>query len=1283
MKHRKWLLWVAVSIILGMAGYAAWHHWMSPTRILVVNALEAQQADFVLNNDSRHIKVTCMEADEMHDIDDFDAIIVYARRIFLSDGQMAEIEQAARKGIPIFTKTLRSSDFVENRNLTDGQIATLQRYFNNDNRQNYRNGLRYLRHIATPHRWGDQQVDAPVEVPANMYYHREYGRYFKTADELTAYLQEKGMYHQEGPKVAFISGISFPMEGNREHVDTLISMLTQRGMNVYPLTAMGKKREKMLRSLKPDAVVYMAMGRIGNDTLVHWLNEHNIPLLAPYPLSCSHDDWMNESKPMASGSKNARIVIPEIDGGIAPFCIGTQNKDEKGFFKHTAEVERCQMFVDYACRYLSLRTKPNKDKRIAIGYFKRPGKDALLASGMEVIPSMYNFLLRLRQEGYDVSGLPGSLEAFARQVRTEGLVLGSYAKGAQQEYMRKGHPVWLSMSEYEKWAKEVLAPEKYTEVTARYGKAPGSLLAHGDSIAVACLRYGNVLLFPQPRPALGDDDFKLVHGVEVPPPHSYLAPYLYVQKGFGADALIHFGTHGNLEFTPGRDAGMRKQDWSSQLIGATPHFYYYTTGNIGEAVIAKRRSHAALLTYLTPPYAESSMRQKYATLLNDVHKAVETGGTNLALVTDIKRRIINERLHRSLSLDSIPTKPYTLEELERIDAHLEELSNEKMQGAFYTMGQPYTDEQLRQTILAMNADPLAYDMAQKDQQQGRITDKQARDYAFVAHHYLPKARRQVLSTYHSSEEASLILHSTKAEFDNMIRALNGGSIAPAPGGDPVQNPNVLPTGRNMFSINPDNTPDAQAWEDGKRLAEATLAQYKKQHGNYPQKVCYTFWAGEFIATGGATIAQALWMLGVEPVRDSQGRIGSLRLVPAKDLHRPRVDVVVQVSGQLRDIADSRLKLITEAIQLVSAEKEDSNFVREGTLAQEKELIDKGVSPQKARELSSLRVFGPVNNGYSTGMMNYIERSGQWTDTKELTSGYINNMCAAYGDEQNWGVCQKDLFKAALKQTDVVVQPRQSNTWGPISLDHVYEFTGGLSMTVKALTGKEPDALMADYRNRSNRRMQDVKEAVDVEMRTTLLNPAFVKERMKGDEGTAQMFGEMFRNIFGWSVTRPSSLDENVYHDLYRMYVADEQHLGVKDFMLQKNPAAFQSMTAVMLESARKGYWKPSDEQLSTTAQLHADITKEGGAACTDFVCNNQPLQHFVESRLSGEAGKEYKRQMAFAKGQHSENMVLEKVDGASGHIGSSPTMVIAAVVVVVVLLTGLMMLLRRKSKTEE
>ena len=1129
--------------ILAAGGYAVYRQFMAPTRILVVNALEAQQADFVLNNDSRHIDVVCVDADEMERLDGYDAIIFYARRIFLTDEQMAEVQRVASRGVPVFTKTLRSSDFVENHNLSDAQIDTLKQYFENDNRQNYRNGLRYLRHIATPRRWGDQQVEPPVEVPRNMFYHRQYGQYFKTADELTAYLRHQGLYHEDGPAVAFVSGITFPMEGNREHVDTLITMLTRRGMNVYPLTGMGKQRDRMLRQLQPDAVVYLPMGRIGNDTLIQWMQEKNVALFTPFPISASHSEWLDEHIPMSSGSKNARIVIPEIDGGMAPYCIGTQNTDAKGYYRYTAEVERCEALADHVGRYLALRTKPNRDKHIAIGYFRRPGKDALLASGMEVVPSMYNFLLRLRQEGYRLDGLPATVDAFAHDV-----------------HEAADHPLWTTRNVYEEWTRQVIPAAKYAEVTARYGTPP-------DSIPMTAVRYGNVLLFLQPRPALGDDDFRFVHGVDVAPPHSYLAPYLYMQREFRADALVHFGTHGNLEFTPGRDAAMRRDDWSQQLIGPTPHFYFYTTGNIGEAVIAKRRSHAVIMTYLTPPYAESGMRQKYNQLHQDIHKAL-----NGQAMPSVKQRIVAEGLHRALGIDSIPGKALTRDELERIDTHIEELMDERMQGAYYILGQPYTEEQLRQTCRAISDDPAQW----------------------------PRLRQ-------------LLLASTQAEMDNMVRALSGGTVAPAPGGDPVMNDNVLPTGRNMFSINPDNTPDPQAWEDGRRLAEQTLDAYRRKHdGQWPRKVSYTFWAGEFIASGGATIAQALWMLGVEPVRDSQGRIGQLRLVPAAALGRPRINVVVQVSGQLRDIADSRLKLITEAIQMASAAEGDSNFVHEGTLAQERELIERGVSPQQARELATLRVFGPVNNGYSTGMMNFIERSEKWQSADELTDQYLNNMCAAYGDERHWGMMQKELFAAALQQTDVLVQPRQSNTWGPLSLDHVYEFTGGLSMVVRRLTGREPDALMADYRNPRRRRMQGLKEAIDIEARTTILNPNFIRERMKGDEGTAQMFGEVFRNIFGWNVTRPSALDPKLYDDLYRLYVDDAEGLGVRQFLEQKNPAAYQSMTETMLESARKGYWKPSDVQLAQMKQLNTRLKaqtasdrqalvlqKQGGAATAE------------------------------------------------------------------------------------
>ncbi|MCM1311340.1 MAG: cobaltochelatase subunit CobN [Bacteroides sp.] len=1223
----------------------AYRYWLAPTRILMVNFSSAQIADIALNNDSRSIKVDFADAENVGGFAGYDAVIMYGRRLVLSAEQQDELELAADKGIPVFTNSPRRSESAFNRNLTQEERAMLQMYFDNACQKNYRNMLRYMRHIATPQRGGGDDVEAPVELPHNLFYHQEAGQYFRSHEELTEYLRRKRMYHEHGCNVALISGITFPVESNRAHVDTLISRLTQGGFNVYPLTAMGKEREDMLHSLHPDAIVYFPMGRLGDDELVKWAHRENILIFSPFIVSQPRKEWLDVSTPVSGGTMTARLVIPEIDGCISPLCIATQEEDENGYFLWTPVPERVDAFMDNFTRHIALRRMPNKDKRIAICYFKSPGKDDLQASGMEVVPSLYNFLKRLRAEGYDVGGLPADVETFRQQLYRDGSVMGAYAKGAQKRFMDTAHPVWLTSRQYEEWARETLLPEKYKEVTDRYGDAPGNLLARGDSMAVACLQFGNVWLFPQPRPALGEDEFKLVHGMPVAPPHSYIAPYLYMLKGFKADALIHFGTHGNLEFTPGKNVGLSQADWADVLVGNLPHFYFYTTGNVGESVIAKRRTHAVLVTYLTPPYVESGMRQRYSALLSDIHKVLESGEGSRAREMRVKKEVVRLGLHRSLGLDSVADKPYTHEELERIDCFTEEIANEKITGACYTMGEPYSERDLCTTVLAMAADPLAYEMARRDCERGRISRGQLQDFAYIAHHYLPEAKwrlerllqnppsdtvsvepelRQALLYYRQLKE------STRNEFDTMVRALNGGSVCPAPGGDPVLNPNVLPTGRNMYSVNAETSPNAQAWEDGKRLAETTLMQYMNRHGEYPHKVSYTFWAGEFIATEGATLAQAFWMIGVEPVRDSQGHVVDLRLVPENELCRPRIDVVVQVSGQLRDIAASRLKLLTKAVALAAEAEHElyPNFVAEGTLSQEKQLVAKGLSPKEARKMAGMRVFGPVNSGYSTGIMGYVENSGAWDDENEIAEGYLNNMGAVYGDDENWGDCKNGVFAAALAKTDVVVQPRQSNTWGPVSLDHVYEFTGGLSLAVRHVTGKEPDAYMADYRNRMSRRMQNAKEAVAVETRATILNPTFVRERMKGGAGTAQQFGKTFRNIFGWHVTRPSSMDKNLFNDLYDMYIKDENGLGIYEYFRKVNPAALQTITSVMLESVRKGYWKASEEQLRTTVELHTRITCEAGAACTEFVCGNAKLQEFIAGQLDEKSRRSYNAEMS-------------------------------------------------------
>ncbi|MDD4114444.1 MAG: cobaltochelatase subunit CobN [Massilibacteroides sp.] len=1251
--YKKSLLYIIAGIIfLAGLGIGIYQYWFSPTQILIVNPLPAQAADIILNNDSQHIHVTCLPTEEATSFSGYDAVVFYGRGLHLSDEQMIAIERCADKGTLFFTNSIRNFNMVVNRNINNRQQAVLLDYFGNANRQNYRNGVRYLRHIITPHKIPNETYEKPFIMPTNTYYHQEYGKYFHDKDALTTYLKAKGIYHEDGYNIAFISGVSFPTEGNRAHIDTLISRLTRSGMNVYPLTG-SDKRAQMLRDLHPDAVVYLPMGRLGNDTLTNWLHTENIPIFCPFPLLQSTEEWLDPLVPVSGGTLTARVIVPEIDGAMAPLLIATQNLHESGYYLYTPEEERVGKFIRHLTKYMSLRNNPNREKRVAICYFRSPGKDALLASGMEVIPSLYTFLKRMQTEGYDLTGLPSSVEAFDKRIQTDGRVLGSYARGVQEEYLATANPVWLTRSQYEQWANETLTPEKYGEVIERYGDAPGELLVKdGDKekeIAVACIRFGNVLLFPQPRPALGNDEFKLVHGMPVAPPHSYLAPYLYMQKGFRADVIIHFGTHGNLEYTPGKNVALSQNDWADVLVGDLPHFYFYTTGNVGEGIIAKRRTHAVLVTHLTPPFVESGMRQQYSALLDDIHYLLQEGVENKkSLAVKTKNEVLKLGIHRDLELDSVPGTPYTTEELEKLDMFMEEIANEKTLGAFYTLGQAYSPRDLITTTMAVSADELAYELAQADRDKGEISTDQLQNFAFVSHQYLPKAKNILMYILKNPPKDTTVLHnatknalmykellqlSPKNELNAMVRGLNGGTIFPTPGGDPVLNPNVLPTGRNMFSINAEMTPGKRSWEEGKRLAENTIKLYKEKHGEYPHKVSYTFWAGEFITTEGATIAQALWMLGIEPVRDGQCRVVDLRLVSSEELERPRINIVIQVSGQLRDIAGSRLKMLTEAIQLASSATDDMypNYVADGTLQQEKTLVEKGLSPKRAREMSVMRIFGPVNSGYSTGMLSYTENSGKWDKESELVDGYLNNMGAIYGDDDHWGTIEKDLFASALAQTDVIIQPRQSNTWGPLSLDHVYEFTGCMSLAVKTLTGKEPDAYMADYRNRNNKRLQSVKEAVAVEARATILNPTFIKERMKGEATTAQMFGETFRNIFGWNVMRPSALDKELYNDLFKMYILDEKKTGIQEYFDRVNPAAYQAMTSVMIESARKGYWKATEEQLNATLAVHIASIEKNGAGCTEFICDNEKLQSFITNNLSSKQASEFNQNMKKVK----------------------------------------------------
>ena len=1417
--------------------------WFSRTRIAFVNFQPIALQGFSQANDNPMITLSDVPVDDIESLGRYDIVFVNGMGLNVTAEQRAVIRRIAEGGTPVYT-TMATNPDNNISNLTTDELLMVQEYMMYGGRKNYRSLLSFIRHNIDGKIIFAGDAQKPQPKPSDYLYYPDADgdeREFASVNDYEQFMREQKLWHEGAPRIVVSGQITDPS-------DLILALAKTGKYNVYPVASMTRLLD-YAREIRPAAIINLAHGRLGDD-MVQWLKQTNTLLFDPLTINDLKDNWEADKLGMVGGFMSQSVVMPEIDGAIRTTALFAQRKDRNGLLQPYAMPDRLATFMQTLDHYMALRTKRNADKRVAIVYFKGPGQASLVASGMDVVPSLYNMLRRLKAEGYNLAGLPATEQEFARQIKQRGMLFNSFAAGDAERFMQTGSPQLVTKAQYDAWAGKSLRKDKVAEVDRAFGQFPGddNLLKTKDGrLAFACIRYGNVALLPQPMAGEGKDEFKIVHGTDKCPPHSYIAPYLWIQHGFRADALIHFGTHGSLEFTPRKQVALSSNDWPDRLVGALPHIYIYTIDNVGEGMTAKRRSYADIISYLTPPFHESGLRQTYAQLEQKLRAYDSAKGDRTKLRTDIKQLAVKLDLCKDLHLDTNPAKPLTDAEVAQIENYAEEITNEKVTGTPYTMGVPYADQDIRTSVMAMTADPIAYCRYNLDRMRRRtpqlsktafadrylspakltverlyastaaVSDQEVCSIAGITAAELHKARevmqwknapkgmlammqamskkqkdgkkdgkkdgmaammdrmskaaadvppaknnpiakfmrRQVRKMLAKGDPSQMIevarrmgasedalkkmsaamtkkkggaqgmmggeskpkysrqeielaeavtqvetalknvaayrqmLHDCpEAELASVCNALRGGYTAPSPGGDPIVNPNTLPTGRNLFAINAEETPTEDAWEKGVALAKATIADYQKaHHGDYPRKVSYTLWSGEFIQTGGATIAQVLYMLGVEPVRDRYGRVNDLKLIPSAQLGRPRIDVVVQTSGQLRDLAASRLFLINRAVQMAAAAHADKygNMVKDGVDESERYLIDKGVPPAEAREISKYRVFGGVQGGYGTGIQSMVEKGDAWDSDRQIASQYIKNMGAFYGDQEHWEAYADDAFGAALTRTDVVMQPRQNNTWGALSLDHVYEFMGGMNLAVRQVTGKDPEAYFADYRNRNDYRVQDSKEAIAVEARTKLFNEQYVKESLKGGATSTDALAEMVRNTYGWNVMKPKAISKDMWNEIYDVYVKDKYKLGVHEKMGAANPAAMQEITATMMETARKGYWRATPEQLREVASLHTAFTKKYGASGSAFEGGNRKLQDFIASKAPAADAQAYrqdmKTQQQTVSQQAQKGMVMKKqttqTDGEMERSGFNGLYVAAAVLV---LFVAMAVVIRRKRK---
>lgn len=1106
------------------------------------------------------------------------------------------------------------------RGLAEADAARLAAYYAHGGKRNFIHFFRYL--DAVLKNADTAAIAAPVLYPEQGLYHPDHEAIFP---DVAAYLAWKGIAPDDPrPVIGFALHRNYLSAGLTAFIDQTIRAIEARGAIPLAFYTPMADPDGFSRALAPAGkalvdVLITSQIMLEADKRKAEFDRLGVPVLQAMPFRRGDvAEWRADAAGVHLMDVPFYLAQPEYAGVMDAMTAAAV---EKGTGQVVPIPEQVEAVVNKALSLATLQRTPNRAKRVAVFYWNYPpGETNLGASYLNLPRSFAGLLAAMKARDYTVE--TPSAEALIAPLQK--LLRPYYRETGYDGLVREGLAERLPLKAYRAWF-DALPAAVRARIVARWGEPENSGMLQGKGegayFPIPRLQLGNLVFMPQPPRGEGEKDREkaLYHDTKVPVNHHYLAVYLWARQRFGAHALVHFGTHGTQEWMPGKERAPWVFDDTLLPLGDTPVLYPYIVDDVGEAVQAKRRGRAVVVSHQTPPFAPAGLHDE----LNDLHglvhewQSLTEGAVREKTAEAILRAATRLNFEKDLGLSPAQARADFPAFLNRLHDWLHDLALAHQPQGMHTFGRTPEDRYRIGTVMQMlGREFIALTDADPDEafvaDHRRLT--QSAPFRLLQRHLVEGAP---LSAGAGPELAALLEKArgyyaaldAGPETTALLDALEGRHLPAGYGGDPIRNPDSLPTGRNLYGFDPSRVPTRAAFEAGREALDKLIAAYRDKHGQAPQKLAFTLWSVETMRHFGVLEAQALHALGVRPTWDAGGRVTGVELIPREELGRPRIDVVLSATGLYRDHFPNVMRWLAQAVVLAAKADEADNAVRQASLVVKKRLEAAGQAPEDAAKWADVRIFSNESGAYGAGIEDAILASDTWNDEAKLANLYLSRLQYAYGaDMQDWGrkLPGINLYAEHLKGVQAAALSRSSNLYGMLTTDDPFQYLGGIALAVRHLTGKSPELFIANLREANQPKAETAAQFLARELRTRQFHPGWIEGMKKeGYSGTTEML-DAINNFWGWQVTAPDIVRADQWQAFADVYVKDKYKLGLQAYFERHNPAAQAQMIERMLEAVRKDYWQPDRATLQALAARYRDLAirrdvRSDNAAFLEFV----------------------------------------------------------------------------------